>query len=323
LPIKGENCQASCQDIAVNGIKSIELGKARGFYRCRKEDRIMLRYTRRAIELPLLLLALAALPLSASGAITIDVTAVGASAFGDSNNVMVLHVDVDPTGTGFIDPFLRIHHQDSEHGYNTDYRNAGMGGPSLNLLDDITDTNFTNAITLGQIREVFLDTDNNGSLDTAYREFRLDLGEPGNATSESGLMNFSRLQFFLSTSAEEHIVGDVWNDTLGAATLVYNLDATNDYDFTLRDLTSGNGALDYLVYVRSSLFGTDDSKYVYLYSMFGSPPPTADGTFEEWSAQAPPPTASLPGVPEPTSLAIWCLGLVAAGFGARRMRKQK
>lgn len=35
-------------------------------------------------------------------------------------------------------------------------------------------------------------------------------------------------------------------------------------------------------------------------------------------AQLPPPSA-----PEPTSLAIWCLGLVAAGFGARRMRKQK
>jgi hypothetical protein len=28
-------------------------------------------------------------------------------------------------------------------------------------------------------------------------------------------------------------------------------------------------------------------------------------------------------VPEPTSLAIWALGVVAAGFGARRMRKQK
>jgi PEP-CTERM motif len=27
--------------------------------------------------------------------------------------------------------------------------------------------------------------------------------------------------------------------------------------------------------------------------------------------------------PEPTSLAIWCLGMVAAGIGARRMRKQK
>jgi len=28
-------------------------------------------------------------------------------------------------------------------------------------------------------------------------------------------------------------------------------------------------------------------------------------------------------IPEPTSLAIWALGMVAAGFGARRMRKQK
>lgn len=30
-----------------------------------------------------------------------------------------------------------------------------------------------------------------------------------------------------------------------------------------------------------------------------------------------------PPLPEPTSLAIWALGMVAAGFGARRMRKRK
>jgi hypothetical protein len=42
-----------------------------------------------------------------------------------------------------------------------------------------------------------------------------------------------------------------------------------------------------------------------------------------WFSAPPPQTAPPPGIPEPTSLAIWCLGMVAAGFGARRMRKQK
>jgi hypothetical protein len=36
-----------------------------------------------------------------------------------------------------------------------------------------------------------------------------------------------------------------------------------------------------------------------------------------------PPPETTPGVPEPASLAIWALGMVAAGFGARRMRKAK
>jgi len=39
--------------------------------------------------------------------------------------------------------------------------------------------------------------------------------------------------------------------------------------------------------------------------------------------QLPEPTPTPEPAPEPTSLAIWCLGMVAAGFGARRMRKQK
>jgi hypothetical protein len=37
----------------------------------------------------------------------------------------------------------------------------------------------------------------------------------------------------------------------------------------------------------------------------------------------PPPDPDVLPAPEPTSLAIWCLGMVAAGIGARRMRKRK
>jgi len=122
----------------------------------------MVRHGNLAIVISVFSLAIVVLPFTASGAI--DVTAVGAIAAADSNNVVVVHVDVPPTGTGLINPFLRIHHTDSEQGYNTDYRAAG--NPSTNLLDDGTDTNFTQAITLGEIREVSLDTDGNGSLDT-------------------------------------------------------------------------------------------------------------------------------------------------------------
>ena len=56
---------------------------------------------------------------------TIDVTGAGAGAFSTDGNVFLRHVNVDPTGTGLIDPFLRTHNKDSEQGYNTDYRNTG------------------------------------------------------------------------------------------------------------------------------------------------------------------------------------------------------
>src|SRR5206468_102082 len=76
--------------------------------------------------------------------------------------------------------------------------------------------------------------------------------------------------------------------TLGTATLLYDLDygGADDNDFVLRDLTSGNGALDYVMYVKDSVFA-GASTYLSMYVMFGSPAPVADGTFEEWSAQLP------------------------------------
>ena len=52
-------------------------------------------------------------------------------------------------------------------------------------------------------------------------------------------------------------------------------------------------------------------------------PATGATGFVGDNGTTPPVIVDPPGVPEPTSLAIWCLGMVAAGFGARRMRKQK
>ncbi len=49
----------------------------------------------------------------------------------------------------------------------------------------------------------------------------------------------------------------------------------------------------------------------------------ADDEGSGWFSDPPPDETPIPGLPEPTSLAIWALGMVAAGFGARRMRKQK
>jgi hypothetical protein len=47
----------------------------------------------------------------------------------------------------------------------------------------------------------------------------------------------------------------------------------------------------------------------------------AQGSISHVSMFASGPYENPPPVPEPTSLAIWALGMVAAGFGARRLRK--
>ena len=177
---------------------------------------------------------------------TIDVTGPTAGAFSTDGNVFMQHVTINvSTGSGTFNPFLRTQHKDSEQGYNTDFRGSP---PSQYLLDAKTDPK-TKAIMLGNVREVMLDASGNivTTGGTLYREFLLDLGEPGNATSESGKVNFSGLEFFTSTSSTEHITGNTWvSGILGGATPRYNLDAVGGGDdFTLRDLTSGNGRLDY------------------------------------------------------------------------------
>src|SRR5947209_4448928 len=53
---------------------------------------------------------------------TIDVTGAGAVATSLDGNVTMTHVTMNPTGSGVIQPFLRIHSQNSEQGYNTSYR---------------------------------------------------------------------------------------------------------------------------------------------------------------------------------------------------------
>src|SRR5437879_3606734 len=45
---------------------------------------------------------------------TIDVTGAGAIAASTDLNVIVQHVDVPPTGTGLINPFLRVHQSNAE-----------------------------------------------------------------------------------------------------------------------------------------------------------------------------------------------------------------
>lgn len=201
-----------------------------------------------------------------------DVSGALASETSTDGNVIVSHVQLDPTGTGAIDPFLRIHHRDSEAGYNTSARHTG------DLLDDVTDQNFTRDIQLQDVGTSVIDG-------VTYREFHLDLGEPSGHGGLDEFINFAELKFFRSAVGGEH---GYTGNAIGGASLIFNMDGVYDDDFTMRDLTSGNGSSDYFVYVKDSVFsGVPGSDYLYMYCSFGSPPPNSDGTFEEWTAKQP------------------------------------
>src|SRR5262245_62227558 len=64
------------------------------------------------------LLVLTATASSARAEIIIDLTAYGAS--GSSQGAHFFQVNPQPTGTGFVDPFVRIQRTGTERGYNTE-----------------------------------------------------------------------------------------------------------------------------------------------------------------------------------------------------------
>jgi len=119
-----------------------------------------------------------------------------------------------------------------------------------------------------------------------------------------------------------------WNPADGGT----NNDGFGTMDWRVRD-TSNDGRSPTVTVTVSGL-GAGEDTIAHFYSLGGGgsegqPHYTAelfpaDGNtgFVGDNSTLPPPIDT-PSAPEPTSLAIWVLGMVAAGFGARRMRKQK
>src|SRR5438094_5704565 len=89
-----------------------------------------------------------------------------------------------PTGTGYIKPFLRIQSKVAEQGYNTD--SVTPAAP----LDDKAGI-WTHSIRLGDIPKVNI----NGVL---YREFFLDVNESTNGGAR--FISLNQVQIFLSSS---------------------------------------------------------------------------------------------------------------------------
>jgi hypothetical protein len=241
---------------------------------------------------------------TAAAAVLCLVTASDAAASGCSldnyspdcvfNGGLFLTNQLQPTGTGVIDSFLRVQMKGSEEGFNTDSRQSSTApsGPSAGICDGTdcdskTDlASYTRDITLGEVRQVTY----NGQ---TYYEFFLDVNEQ--AATTKNYISLDQLEIFMSNtgttsgSTIEHVSGTEntnsgtltgitntkvydldWGGGLGSTT--QNKDGSNDnwinIDYNLSG--GGSGKADMVFYVPTTNFtGYTSDSYVYLYSQFG------------------------------------------------------
>jgi hypothetical protein len=199
-----------------------------------------------------------------------------------------------PTGTGVIQPFLRVQNDPTEQGYNTSGVTPGTpfddkAGPwthNLTFADLMT-----TAVTI------------NGQ---NYFKLLLDINEPGGSKSTISL---DQLQFYTSTQ------GSLTTTNLSLlGTLRYSFSAG---DQVLMDASrnNGSGSGDMYAYIPVSAFaGTASTDFVYMYCAFGNSDPSQGG-FEEWALVVNP-------IPEASTF-FPIIGLLAAVFSTQFVRRRQ
>jgi hypothetical protein len=241
---------------------------------------------------------------------TIDLTTAGASST-LANGVILSETDIQPTGTGVIDPFLRLQNTPNEAGINTT-----LDTPNVPILDDkpglwTHDQPLSGPNGLTQI--------NIGG--NSYYKFLLDI----NQTAAGPLLNLNAIKFYVRGSAFNSLnsFANFFNLTTdshgalipGGALPTPTFDVLGGDNVLLNySLNHGSGSGDMFMYVPVTALGT--SGYLYLYNQNGAPPglnASNDG-FEEWAG------ALGNNVPVPdASTTLMLLGTVFAGIeGLRR-----
>jgi hypothetical protein len=202
-----------------------------------------------------------------------------------------------PTGTGYIDPFLRVQASPTEQGYNT------SGGTPF---DDKSGP-WTHDIHFSDLQSTAVTK--NGTL---YYVVMVDLNEPNGAKSTISLEN---LQFYTSAT------GSKTTTTLSSlGTLRYSMDTGGGDNTVLFDAgrNNGSGSGDAFFYIPASAFaGTNANDFVYMYVNFGNADVTTAGGFEEFTL-----VRNLAPVPEMSAL-FPIVGLLVAVGSTTILRRRR
>jgi hypothetical protein len=202
-----------------------------------------------------------------------------------------------PTGTGVIQPFLRVQASPTEQGYNTSGGTPfdDKGGP---WTHDITFSDLqSTTVTIGG---------------TSYFKILVDLNEPNGAKSTISLEN---IQFYTSAN------GSATTTNLASlGTLRYSLDTAGGDNSVSFDAgrNHGSGSGDAFLYIPTNAFaGTAANDFVYMYVNFGSADLTTAGGFEEFAL-----VRNLAPVPEMSAL-FPIIGLLVAVGSTRILRRRR
>jgi hypothetical protein len=252
-----------------------------------------------------LTLALSALSARAT---TIDLTGGGKEVIGGA---IFTTNDNQSTGTGVINPFLRLQANGNEAGINS---NEGQA----KLFDDTKAGIWTHDIKLADLGTKLIDGSN-------YFVFLLDVNENNSAAGH--LISLDTFQLYTRTTSITDGVADTLAAVQAGGNLRFNMDTPGNNEVLLDySLNNGSGSGDLFVYVPTSLFSADSSNsFLYLYTQFGykgvigERPNTidyrSDAGFEEWATSK----SKSTGVPDGgSSVALLGLGLAVVGLVSRR-----
>ena len=232
---------------------------------------------------------------ASTNAVVIDLSTAGSS--GSINGALFFESDQQPSGTGFIDPFLRVQaHGNStfEHGYNTD-----GGFP----LDTKPPHNYQHSVRLDSLAAF-----NIGGV--SYFKFMLDANQSGGGAGRFGL---DRLQFYTSNDPAQTTVVINPNQTLNLGNLAYNLDLQGDNSIITH--STGSGKYDLIAFIPTANFNQADS-FLYLYFASGDTI-AASGGFEEWTA-----SVNVTPIPELSSF-FPIIGLMVAVGSTHVLRRRR